>query len=260
MINSNIELIDTHTHLYLPEFDADRNETIQRAMEQHVKKFLLPNIDSSSIEPMLALVASKPGSCYPMIGLHPTSVNLDFEKELKAVEEWLKKRKFVAIGEIGIDLYWDKTFIDQQIAVFKQQIEWAGQYDLPLVIHIRKAFDEVFRSLDEQAKFKPRGVFHCFSGDQRQAEKAIQMGFKLGIGGVVTFKNAGLAEVIKCIDLKHIVLETDSPYLPPVPHRGKRNESAYIYLIAEKIAEIKDVEIAEVAEITTRNAKEIFKF
>jgi len=251
-------LIDTHAHTYLKEFDQDRKQSIERAISAGVQKILLPNIDSTSIDDMLKLSVEFPEICLPMMGLHPTSVDENYETELKLVETWLKKQKFIAIGEIGMDLYWDKTFVEQQKICFKRQLELANEYNLPVAIHIRKAFDETFAVLKQLNQAKFCGVFHCFSGDLRQAQKAIEAGFYLGIGGVVTYKNAGLQEVIKEISLEKLVLETDAPFLTPVPYRGKRNESSYLQNIAEKIAEIKNISAEKVGEITSENARELF--
>lgn len=251
--------VDTHTHLYSEEFNSDRTHIIKKAISSGVKKLYLPNIDSTSIEGMLQLEKEFPENCFPMMGLHPCSVNEQVEVELKIVEEWLAKRKFSAVGEIGIDLYWDKTFFEQQKMAFIKQIDWALQYDLPIVIHCRDAFDEIFEILNSYAQL-PKGIFHCFSGTLEQANKIISLkNFKLGIGGVITFKNAGLDKVVEQLDLQHLVLETDSPYLAPVPFRGKRNESGYIVMIAEKVAALKNVSIAEVADITSKNSTEIFQ-
>ena len=250
--------IDTHTHLYLEEFDNDRNAVVKKAISSGVNKFYLPNIDSTSINAMLNLEKEYPQICFAMMGLHPCSVKENVEDELKIVEEWLGKRKFTAIGEIGIDLYWDKTFFEQQKLAFRKQIDWALQYNYPIVIHCREAFDEIYEALSSFEKL-PKGIFHCFSGTFEQANKIIALGgFKLGIGGVVTFRNAGLDKVVAQLDMKHLVLETDSPYLAPNPFRGKRNESGYLVQIAQRIGELKDLSIAEVGEITTKNAEEIF--
>lgn len=250
--------IDTHTHLYSEEFNTDRTHIIKKAITSGVKKMYLPNIDSTSIEAMLQLENEFPENCFPMMGLHPCSVNENVESELKLVEEWLGKRKFCAVGEIGIDLYWDKTFFEQQKMAFKKQIDWALKYELPIVIHCRDAFDEIFEILNSYNKL-PKGIFHCFSGNLEQANKIISLNkFKLGIGGVVTFKNSGLDKVVEQIDMSHLVLETDSPYLAPVPFRGKRNESGYLVMIAEKVAALKNLSIAEVAEVTSNNADKIF--
>ena len=250
--------IDTHTHLYLEEFDSDRNAVIKKAMSSGVTKFYLPNIDSTSIEAMLQLEKEYPENCFAMMGLHPCSVKENAEDELKLVEEWLSKRKFYAIGEIGIDLYWDKTFLEQQKTAFRKQIDWALHYNYPIVIHCREAFNEIYEVLSSYPKL-PKGIFHCFSGTLEQANKIIALGaFKLGIGGVVTFKNSGLDKVVEQLDMQHLVLETDSPYLAPNPFRGKRNESGYLIQVAQKIGQLKDLSIAEVGEITTKNVQEIF--
>lgn len=252
-------LTDTHTHLYSTEFGEEKQDLIQKAIENGVSRFFMPNVDSKSIEGMFEIEKQFPNNCFSMMGLHPCSVNEHVETELKIVEDWLSKRKFVAIGEIGIDLYWDKTFFAQQQIAFRQQIELAKKHNLPYVIHSRNSFDEVMEIVNEFKADKIKAIFHCFSGTVEQAEQVIQSGnFKLGIGGVVTFKNSGLDKVVEAIDLKHIVLETDAPYLAPVPHRGKRNEPEYLLLVAKKIAEIKNISIEEVAEITTKNSVEVF--
>jgi TatD DNase family protein len=250
---------DTHTHLYLPEFNADRTALINKAIKNGISKFYLPNIDSGSIDSMLALEKEFPQHCFPMMGLHPCSVNAGFEKELQIVKDWLQKRKFAGVGEIGIDLYWDKTFLAEQQNAFRTQIQWALDYQLPIVIHCREAFDEIYEVLQSFPQL-PKAIFHCFSGTLEQAKKIIELkNFKLGIGGVVTFKNAGLDKVVQEIDLEHLVLETDAPYLAPVPFRGKRNEPAYLLEVAKKIAELKSLSISEVAEISSANAKFIFE-
>lgn len=250
---------DTHTHLYLEEFAVDRQETIQRAVEAGVDKFFLPNIDSTSIEGMLQMEKDFPRRCFPMMGLHPCSVKGNYQTQLKEVKSWLDKHKFYAIGEIGIDLYWDKTFEEEQKTVFKEQIILAKKHKLPIVIHLRNAFDETFEIVEQLNDANLKGIFHCFSGTKEQAEKIISLGgFKLGIGGVVTFKNAGLDKAIMDINPEHLVLETDSPYLAPVPFRGKRNESAYLLLVAQKLAEIYNLPLEKIASITTANANEVF--
>ncbi len=254
-----MKLIDTHTHLYLDEFDNDRDEVVKNAIDKGVEQMFLPNINSKSIEGMLSLEAKFPKNVFAMMGLHPTDVKEDFEDELKIVEHWLAKRKFIAIGEIGIDLYWDTTFKNEQIIAFKFQIELARKYDLPIVIHSRDSMTEILEVLNSINLEKVKGVFHCFNGNLEEANKVIEMGFLLGIGGVVTFKNAGLDKIVSAIDLKYLLLETDAPFLTPAPHRGKRNESAHTYYIAQKIAEIKQTNIEEVAEITTKNAEHLFK-
>jgi len=253
-----MKLIDTHTHLYLPEFVNDIEEVMQRAFDEGVEKFYLPSIDSANTQSLFFLEKKYPGKCFVMMGLHPCSVRENYKGELANVHEWLQKRKFAAIGEIGLDFYWDKTFIDQQYKSFEQQIEWALQFNLPIVIHTRNAMQE---TIDVVVKFAAKGlhgIFHCFSGTHQNAIDIIDAGFLLGIGGVATYKNAGVAEVIKEIDLEHIVLETDAPYLTPVPFRGKRNESSYIKYVVKKIADIKNIAEEEVAEITTANAERVF--
>lgn len=252
-------LTDSHAHLYLEQFDADRHDVIRHAIEQDVRYMILPNIDKDSIVPMMQLVKDFPENCFPMMGLHPTSVNNEYSIHLEAVRDWLKKDKFYAIGEMGIDLYWDKTFFKEQQEAFRQQVSLALEYDLPLVIHSRNSFDEIFRLLDEVYKPELKGVFHCFTGNLEQAEHITGMGFLLGIGGVLTYKNSGLAEVVEKVPLEHLLLETDAPFLAPVPYRGNRNESAFIKNIAGKLAEIKGIRIEDVANITTKNAIDLFK-
>jgi TatD DNase family protein len=254
-------LTDTHTHLYSKEFDADRTALIEKAIGAGVSRFFMPNVDSESIAGMYQVEKQFPDHCFAMMGLHPCSVNADYPKELQVVEHWLSKRKFTAIGEIGIDLYWDKTFFEQQQDAFRRQIQLAKKYNLPYVIHSRNSFQEVMEIVNEFKSENIKAIFHCFSGNVEQAEQVIAAGnFKLGIGGVVTFKNSGLDKVVEAIDLKHLVLETDAPYLAPVPHRGKRNEPDHLILIAKKIAEIKNISVEEVAEVTTQNSKEVFGF
>lgn len=251
-------VIDTHTHLYAEEFNPDRSTLIKKAINNGVTKFYMPNIDSTSIEGMHRLETEFPANCFAMMGLHPCSVNADVEKELSTVESWLKKRSYKAIGEIGIDLYWDKTFLKEQQYAFKKQVNWALEYQYPIVIHCREAFDEIYELLRSYQTL-PKAIFHCFSGTQEQADKIIELGdFKLGIGGVVTFKNSGLDKVVEQVGLEHLVLETDAPYLAPVPFRGKRNEPSYILEVARKVAEIKSLSLAEVGEITSQNAAFIF--
>lgn len=253
-------LTDTHTHLYLEQFDEDRSSVVERAIQKGVEYMILPNIDSKSIDAMLDVCNQFPKNCFPMIGLHPTSVFENYEEELNIVETFLANQCFRAIGEIGIDLYWDKTFVKEQEIAFKYQIALANKYDLPIVIHSRNSMNEIFRVLEEVNLAELKGVFHCFSGSLEDAQRIIDMGFLLGIGGVVTFKNSNLPSIIEQIDTKHLLLETDAPYLTPVPFRGKRNESAYTYYVAEKIAKIKNVPIEAIAEITTANAKKLFNF
>ncbi|MCB0802576.1 MAG: TatD family hydrolase [Flavobacteriales bacterium] len=254
-----MQFIDTHTHLYSEQYNEDRTKAIQKAIELGLDKFFLPNIDSSSIEGMHALQTEFPNHCYPMMGLHPCSVDKNFEKELLLMESKLAEYKYIAIGEIGIDLYWDKTFLAQQEIAFRTQINWAKERKLPIVIHCRDAFNEILSILDEVNDDKLFGVFHCFTGTIEQAKHILNYGkFKLGIGGVVTFKNSGLDRVVQQLELKDLVLETDSPYLAPIPYRGKRNESAYLIHIAEKLADLYQVPIEEIAEKTSQNALEIF--
>lgn len=253
-------MIDTHTHLYAEEFDADRDEMIQRAITKGISKFYLPAIDSESHKKMLALEAEYPENIISMIGLHPCYVKPEtWEKELSIVEKYLNERPFPAIGEIGIDLYWDKTTLDIQVKAFEKQIDWAIERDLPIVIHTRESFDEVFEVLERKKHPKLRGIFHCFSGNLERAQHAIELGFLLGIGGVVTFKNGKIDQFLKEIPLQHIVLETDSPYLSPVPHRGKRNESSYLDLVVGKLVDIYRVDFSEIDRITTENAERIFR-
>jgi TatD DNase family protein len=250
-------LIDTHCHLYLPEFDADRAAMIQRARDKGIDRFYLPAIDSSVISSMMELEESCPG-CYPMMGLHPCSVKENYQDELQIVAGWLAKRKFVAIGEIGLDFYWDTTFTEQQYAAFRFQMELALKYSLPIVIHSRNAIRECIDTVKPFAAKGLKGIFHCFGDSIELAREIISMDFFLGIGGVITYKKSGLADVIKEISLDHIVLETDAPYLTPVPFRGKRNESSYISYVAEKIAEVKNITVAEVSDNTSANARNIF--
>lgn len=250
--------IDTHTHLFLPEFDNDRKQVIENAILHGVDKMLLPNVDSTTVTSLFDVCRQYPKNCYPMIGLHPTSVKESFKTDIQYIESILEIEKVKAIGEIGIDLYWDKTFLKQQQEAFICQINLAKKYDLPIVIHARESFNEIFDIIKLHLDNKLKGVFHAFTGDIAQAKQIIGWGFKLGIGGIVTFKNSGLDKIVEQIDLNHIVLETDSPYLPPVPFRGKRNESAYLVKVAEKIAQIKNCSVEEVAEKTTINAKRLF--
>jgi TatD DNase family protein len=251
-------LTDTHIHLYADEFTSDSDLLIREAIDQGVQRFFLPNIDSTSLEAMISLESAYPENCFAMMGLHPCSVKENWREEMTLVEQQLSERTFAGIGEIGIDLYWDKTFIREQEEVFKKQIELANRYRLPIVIHSRESFEEIYTILRDTKKEEPKGIFHCFTGNIDQAKRAIDLGFYLGIGGVVTFKNSGLDKVVNEIDLKHFVLETDAPYLAPVPFRGKRNLPAYILKIAEKISEIKNITVEEVALITTENSKKIF--
>ena len=252
-------LTDTHTHLYANQFSDDRESIIAEANKNSVSRLFLPNLDEESVEGMLALVEKYPNQCFPMIGLHPCSVKSNWKEVIASFEDIFKQHTFYAIGEIGIDLYWDKTYIKEQQEAFAYQIEWAKKEKLPIVIHARDSFDEIFEIVDELNDESLTGIFHCFTGTISQAEHIMNYGgFKMGIGGVLTFKNSGLDKVIENIPLEHLVLETDAPYLAPHPYRGKRNESSYLKIIAHKLADIKQVTIEEVAEITTENSKQIF--
>ncbi|MCB0472259.1 MAG: TatD family hydrolase [Flavobacteriaceae bacterium] len=251
-------ITDTHTHLYSEQFDNDRAEMMQRALDTGVTRFFIPAIDSSYTEAMFALERAYPENTYLMMGLHPTSVKENYQEELNLVKQWLDKRKFYAVGEIGIDLFWDTKYLQQQQDAFRKQIEWAKEKTLPIVIHIRDSFDEVFEILEEMKGDKLRGIFHCFTGTLEQAERALSYNMKLGIGGVVTFKNGKIDTFLEQIPIQHIVLETDSPYLAPVPYRGKRNESSYIINVLDKLVNIYNLTPQEIAEITTRNSREIF--
>jgi TatD DNase family protein len=251
-------LVDTHTHIYYQEDKQELDKQIQRCLENHITKLFLPNVDSKSIPLVIDTCKRYPDNCFPMLGLHPCDVKENYEDELRIIHQEIPNQKIYAIGEIGIDLYWDKTFLKQQQIAFEKQINWAKELELPIVIHCRDAFDEVFEILNKCNDEKLRGIFHCFTGDINQAQHAIDLGFYLGIGGVVTYKKSGLDQVVAQLDLKNIVLETDSPYLAPDPKRGKPNESSYLIHIAEKIAEIKQVSIEEIAEITTSNSIDVF--
>jgi TatD DNase family protein len=256
----NFELIDTHTHLYLDVFDEDRHSMVARAIEAGVKRMLLPNIDQSSIAGMHALCDAFPQNCFPMMGLHPCDVKEDFLSVLNEMELQFAKRKYVAVGETGIDLYWDKSTLHNQITSFEIQIEWAKRMNLPIVIHARESFNEIFEVLDRLNDDNLRGVFHCFTGSLEQAKKIMAYGgFMMGLGGVLTYEKSGLAQVVKDIPLEYILLETDSPFLTPKPYRGKRNESAYVKFIAEKLADAKQMSLHEIASITTANALALFQ-
>lgn len=251
-------ITDTHTHLYSEAFDEDRSEMIQRAIEAGVERFFIPAIDSTYTERMLNLQENFPTNVFLMNGLHPTSVKENYKEELAHIEQLMAEYSFYAIGEIGMDLYWDKTFQKEQEEVFRYQIQLAKKHHLPIVIHCRDAFDEVFGVLESEKDENLRGIFHCFTGTEPQAHQAISYGMRLGIGGVVTFKNGKIDKFLKNIPLEHIVLETDSPYLAPTPYRGKRNESAYIVKVVEKLSDIYEVSETEIARITTENSKVIF--
>ena len=251
-------LIDTHSHIYSTDFIHDRDEIIQRAYSNDVRKIILPNIDSSSVKNLLDMVDSYPHICFPLMGLHPTSVNHDYQEELQVVEYWLKKRKFYGIGEIGIDLYWETSFLEEQTHAFRFQLNLAREYQLPVVIHVRDSFEQVYNVLLEEKDKNLTGVFHSFSGTLEQAQLVIDLGFKIGVNGIITFKKSGLDEVISKIDPSNLLLETDSPYLTPVPFRGKRNESSYLVHIAQKIADLHQMTVGEIAKITTENARKLF--
>ncbi|KAA3636688.1 MAG: TatD family deoxyribonuclease [Bacteroidetes bacterium] len=253
-----MKLIDTHTHLYLEQFDEDRNEVLQRAFDAGVEALYLPNVDSRTIDGMLEMEKQWPGRCFPMMGVHPCSIGENYEEELRIAREWLDTRSFVAIGEIGIDLYWDKTYFEEQKIAFSTQMDWALEFDVPIVIHSRDSTDEIIELMRSRADRLPRGIFHCFTGNLEQANAIIDLGFMLGIGGVVTFKNGGLDKTIVDVDLENLVLETDAPYLTPAPFRGKRNESSYVRLVAEKLAAVKGITLEEVAKVTTDNAGKLF--
>lgn len=251
--------IDTHAHIYHDDFDVDRTDLLHRCEEQRIAKVFMPNVDHTSIDKMLDLESRWPDKSYAMMGLHPCSVKKDFEHELYIVEDWLSKRKFSAVGEIGTDLYWDKTFWEQQQEAFAIQVEWSRKYALPIVIHCRESLDQTIEMIERFQDGNLSGIFHCFTGSAEQAEKIFKLGFYIGIGGVVTFKNGGLDKILPDIGLKNAVLETDSPYLAPVPHRGKRNEPSYIPLISAKIAQLLKISVEEVQTITTQNAMNLFK-
>jgi len=252
-------MIDTHCHLYTKEFESDIEEVLQRAWQRGVDRFYLPAIDSETHGAMIALEERFPQSCFAMIGLHPCSVNAEYEKELEIIEAYLAGRSFAAIGETGLDFYWDESFKVQQYKALERQVELAIQYKLPLVLHTRNALQETVDFVSQYSQTGLKGIFHCFGGTLEQAEQVIQCNFLLGIGGVVTYKNAGLDKVLPYIDLKHLVMETDAPYLAPVPYRGKRNESSYLKEIAIKIANIKNIPAEEVMKITTDNAENLFQ-
>lgn len=249
---------DTHCHLYDQKFSEDRAEVIARAFEENVKRIFIPNVDQHTVNGMMKIASAHPKKCFPMMGLHPCHVKEDFKAELAVLKIHLDKGGFYAVGEIGMDLYWDKTFAEEQKEAFRIQIHWAKDKGLPIAIHCRDAFDEIFEILEEEKDELLRGVFHCFSGTLEQAYRAIDLNFYLGIGGVVTFKKSGLDEVVKDIDLKHLLLETDSPYLSPSPKRGKRNESSYLIHIAQKVADLHQIPIERLAQITTDNSVKLF--
>lgn len=252
-------LIDTHAHLYSPKFENDRHKMVRRAIEAGITRMYLPNIDTESIEGMLALEAAFPENCFAMMGLHPCSVQPDtWQEELALVERHLGERQWAGIGETGIDLFWDKSTLDIQIEAFKRQIEWAKDLNRPIIIHSREANTESIRAVREGQDGRLRGIFHCFSGSADEAREMIDLGFMIGIGGTITYPKSELPQVLKTVPLEHIVLETDAPYLPPVPHRGKRNESAFIRHVAEMLSEVKVLPLSQIARVTTENALRIF--
>lgn len=250
--------IDTHAHLYLPQFDNDRDAVLDRALAAGCEAFFLPNIDSTTIDSMLALEAARPDTCFAMMGLHPSHVKENFREELELCEIWLHRRRFAAVGEIGIDLYWDKTHLKEQLEALHIQMGWAKALDLPVVLHTREAMDIVIDAVREAYDERLRGVFHCFNGNLEQARRIVGMGFYLGIGGVLTYKNGGLEPVIEALGLDHVVLETDAPYLAPIPMRGKRNESAYISHVIERLSNLTGLSAEEVGEKTSANARCLF--
>jgi TatD DNase family protein len=254
-----MSFIDTHSHIYLPEFDADRLEVISRAQAAGITHIVLPNVDQSTLSQLLSLEATDPAYFHPAIGIHPTSINKDYANELAWVKRELDRRSYCAIGEVGIDLYWDTTFRDEQIIAFEQQLQWAVEYRLPVIIHQRNAFEEVMASVEKFNCPELRGVFHSFGGTLDEAQRMIALeNFYLGINGVVTFKNSTLSTVLSSVSLDRLVLETDAPYLSPVPYRGKRNESSYMVLVAQKLSEIYHITLEETGEVTSRNALQLF--
>lgn len=254
-----MQLIDTHCHIYLEEFDADQAQMIDRARQGGVSRMLMPAIDSKEHEAMMRLASQYPEECLPMMGLHPCSVKENFEHEFEQIRQYYERNRFIAVGETGLDFYWDLSFKAQQYEIFHRQIELALHYDIPIVIHSRESIDECIDVVTEHQQGQLKGVFHCFSGSETQAKKIIDLGFYLGIGGVLTFKKAGLDKVMKGIGLEQVVLETDAPYLAPVPFRGKRNECAYLKYTAQKLADVKEISFENVAAITTSNAKNLFQ-
>jgi len=253
-----MKLVDTHTHLYLEEFKDDRREVVEAAINANVETMLLPNIDSGTVDDMNSLATAFPENCFPMMGLHPTSVKDEYEKDLAMVEHLLNKGAYIAVGEIGIDLYWDKTYREQQIDAFRIQLKLAKKHKLPVSIHTRNSFEEIYPIVKEELNDDLKGVFHCFLGSEEEAKKIMDLGFLMGVGGVITFKKATIGDVVKNIPNNYLVFETDAPFLTPVPFRGKRNQSAYIKYIAEKTAIIKGVTFEEIATVTTENAKKLF--
>ena len=251
-------MIDTHSHIYEKEYDADRQDVVQRALDCGVTHSVLANVDASTIESMISCHRLYPTVTSMAMGLHPTSVAADWQKQLRVVEDALSKEKYVAIGEVGLDLYWDTTFEEEQCKALAQQIDWAIQLELPIIFHIRKAYSQTFKILRQFDTHRLRGVFHCFSGGVEEARKAVSLGFYLGVGGVVTYKNSNLRDILRPISLEHIVLETDAPYLSPVPHRGKRNEPSNLTFVLQQLAAIFDTNAQNIDEITTNNATKLF--
>ncbi|PWI33044.1 hydrolase TatD [Vibrio albus] len=252
-------MIDTHAHLYNHRFDSDRDEVVQRALELGINKILMPNIDLDSIQPMLEVEAQYPDICHSMMGLHPCDVNADYKTTLNTIHSWFAKHKFIAVGEIGIDLYWDKTYFEQQKEAFITQLNWAKEMDLPVVIHTRDSIEQTLPLIRQEQNGQLKGVFHCFGGSVEEAKAITDLGFHLGLGGVTTFKNGGMDKVLPHLDMQTIILETDCPYLTPAPHRGKRNEPAYTALVQQRIAELKKISPEEVDRVTTENAKTLFR-
>lgn len=253
-----MRFIDTHSHIYDTGFQEDMDAVMVAAKSVGIEKIYMPGIDSTCIDDMMGMETKYPGFCIPMMGLHPCYVKENYQEELAIVEGWLTKRKFAAIGEIGLDYYWDKTFAKEQQLVFEKQMQWGLDYGLPINIHTRNAMGETIEMVKPFAKKGLKGIFHCFSGSKESAEQIVEMGFLLGLGGVLTYKNAGVAEAVVDIPMEFLVLETDAPYLPPVPYRGKRNEPAFMVEVAKKLAEIKNIPLHEVGEITSGNAERIF--
>ncbi|OBT10168.1 hydrolase TatD [Vibrio sp. UCD-FRSSP16_10] len=251
-------MIDTHAHIYASEFDQDREQVVARALQQGIQKILLPNIDLDSIQPMLSTEAQFPEICRSMMGLHPCYVKQDFKQALAEVESWFDKHNFIAVGEIGIDLYWDKTFRQEQEYAFTTQLNWAKERELPVVIHTRDSIEDTLKILSKEQDGSLRGVFHCFGGSVEEAKAINDLGFHLGLGGVSTFKNGGMDKIIPHLDMQRVILETDCPYLAPVPHRGKRNEPAYTQLVAQRVADLRQLSLQEVDSITTQNATTLF--
>lgn len=253
-----MKLIDTHCHIFLPEFDADRANVIARAAAAGVERLFLPHVDSTTTQALISTCDEFPDTCFPMMGLHPTSVGRNFEQELRLVEEWLGKTKFYGLGEVGIDLYWDKTWQAQQEEAFRIQLGWASAKDLPVIIHVRESYEATIRVIKKSALTNLKGIFHCFSGTLDQAREVIDMGFHLGIGGVATFRNGGLDKVLPVIHATNLVLETDAPYLAPVPYRGKRNEPGYLVHTANRVAELCGMSPEEISQLTTHNSRLLF--